>query len=79
MIIDPHVDKHADHITDELIKRMVYQLDGGLFYPEKELDGFSYFAALLQIEGLYYKLVWLLEKDYLYIGVATAYRDRRIK
>ena len=79
LIIDPHVDKHADHISDDLIKKMVRQLNGGIFYSEKELDGFSYFATILKLEGLYYKLVWLLEKDCLYIGVITAYRDRRVK
>lgn len=79
LIIDPHVDKHADHISDDLIKKMVRQLDGGIFHSEKEFDGFSYFATILKLEGLYYKLVWLLEKDCLYIGVITAYRDRRVK
>ncbi|MDE0119008.1 MAG: hypothetical protein OXM55_03245 [Bdellovibrionales bacterium] len=79
LIIDPHVDKHADHINDDLIKKMVRQLDEGIFLSEKELDGFSYFATILKVEGLYYKLVWLLEKDCLYIGVITAYRDRRGK
>ena len=73
------MDKHADHISDDLIKKMVKQLDGGIFHSEKEFDGFSYFATILKIERLYYKLIWLLEKDCLYIGVITAYRDRRIK
>ena len=79
LIIDPHVDKHADHISDDLIRKMVRQLDGGIFHSEKEFDGFSCFATILKIEGLYYKLVWLLEKGCLYIGVITAYRDRRVK
>ena len=79
LIIDPHVDKHADHISDDLIKKMVRQLDGGIFHSEKEFGGFAYFATILKLEGLYYKLVWLLEKDSLYIGVITAYRDRRVK
>ncbi|MCZ0931944.1 MAG: hypothetical protein OXJ52_02190 [Oligoflexia bacterium] len=79
LIIDPHVDKHADHINDDLIKKMVRQLDGGIFHSEKEFDGFSYFATILKMEGLYYKLVWLLEKGCLYIGVITTYRDRRVK
>ena len=79
LVIDPHVDKHADHISDDLIKKMVRQLDGGVFHSEKELDGFSYFATILKVEGLYYRLVWLLEKSCLYIGVITAYRDRRGK
>ena len=79
IIIDPHVDKHADHITDKLIKELIMQLDGGFFLPEKEIDGFAYFATAMKIKQKRYKLVWLLEKNYLYVGIITAYRDRRIK
>ena len=79
IIIDPHVDKHDDHISDKLIKELIMQLDRGYFLPEKEVDGFAYFATAMKVKQKHYKLVWLLEKNCLYVGVITAYRDRRIK
>lgn len=79
MIVDDHIDKHADHIDDVLIKRLVTYLDGGRFEPTKENSGFQYFAFTVKDNNQWYKLVWLLEENSLYIGVITAFRDRRIK
>jgi hypothetical protein len=79
LIIDSHVDKHADHIDDDLIKLVVRCLDGEVYLPIDENDGFTYFATNLKHEENWYKLVWLLEGDDLYIGVITVYKDRRIK
>ena len=79
LIVDPHVDKHQDHINDEKIKKIVASLDGGQYVPVKTEDGFQYFATNLYCEGKWYKLVWLLEERSVYIGILTLYRDRRIK
>ena len=58
LVIDPHMDKHADHISYDLIKKMIRQLDGGIFHSEKEFDGFSYFATILKMAGLYWYGFW---------------------
>ena len=79
LIIDPHVDKHSDHIDDELIKNIVASLSGGQYCPVKEEHGFSYFATNIEYEDSWYKLIWLLEDNSLYLGVITAFKDRRIK
>ena len=78
IVIDHHVDKHADHIDDELIIRLVKALDNKIFIPNKEGQQFAYFANNINENGKWYKLVWLFEKNFHYIGVVTAHRDRRI-
>jgi hypothetical protein len=79
VVIDDHVDKHFDHINDELIIMLVKELNGRDELPVKKSDGFLYFATALKLEHDWYKLVWLTEKNSLYVGVVTAYKDRRIK
>lgn len=79
LIIDPHVDKHSDHIDDELIKKIVRRLDQEGHIPTGINDGFKYFASRIYYEGKAYKMVWLLEESFLYIGVITVFKDRRIK
>jgi hypothetical protein len=79
LIIDNHVDKHSDHINDDLIKKLIRTLDNERLEPVKEVNGFQYFATTIkEVEGCY-KLVWLLEDNSLYIGVITVFLDRRIK
>jgi hypothetical protein len=41
LIVDDHVDKHSDHINDDLIKKLVRSLDGQRFEPQKRLMGLS--------------------------------------
>lgn len=79
LIIDDHVDKHSDHITDELIINLVRSLHMESQEPTGEKDGFKYFASTIKENGQAYKLIWLLEESFLYIGVITAFKDRRIK
>jgi hypothetical protein len=79
LIIDDHVDKHVDHINDDLIKKLIRSLNGETFIPAGERNGFQYFASVIKDGGQSYKLIWLLEDKALYIGVITAFRDRRIK
>lgn len=79
VVIDPHVDKHSDHINDDLVLKVVRLLDGESFLPKSIKDGFSYFASELRYQNNWYKLVWLLEDKEIYIGVITLYKDRRLK
>ena len=78
IVVDPHVDKHKD-ITDDLILDLVRQLDGTDNLPDDVNDNYEYYVNLLESEGKQYKLVWLLEKGKLYIGILTVYRDKRRK
>ena len=78
VIVDDHVRKHKD-VTDDLILDLVKQLDGTDNLPDDENSGFQYFTNLFESTGKQYRIVWLLEKDQLYIGVLTVYRDSRRK
>lgn len=79
VVIDPHIDKHSDHIDDELVLSIVKKLDGEDVTAVNRKGAFSYFATELCYEKCWYKLVWLLEDEEIYIGVITLYKDRRIK
>ena len=78
VVVDPHYElKHAGTISDPLILALVALLDGGDFTPEISAKGFEYYATdNLLLKGKRYRLVWLLEKDELYIGVINAYRRK---
>lgn len=77
-MIDPHYElKHSDSISDTLILELVKLLDGSDFTPEAVTKGFEYYTTEnLVLRGKKYRLVWLLEKDQLYIGVINAYRRK---
>ena len=78
VIIDPHYEvKHADHIDDELILKLVQKLDGRHELPETQDGAYSYFATLIELSSKQYRLIWLLEKSAIYIGVINAFRDKR--
>jgi hypothetical protein len=78
VIIDDHYkEKHSDYMTDDLILKLVVQLAGRKELPEEVVGKFSYFATLIELDEKQYRLVWLLEKDAIYIGVVNAYRDKR--
>jgi hypothetical protein len=79
IIIDSHVDKHSDHISDQLIFSLVKQLDGNTYVPTSQNDEFSYFVTNVVREEYTYRLVWLIEDGAFYIGVITAFRDRGVK
>jgi hypothetical protein len=78
VFIDPHYElKHSDSISDSLILELVALLDGGDFTPEVITKGFEYYATdNLVLKDKRYRLVWLFEKDELYIGVVNAYRRK---
>ncbi len=74
--IDPHVEKHKE-ITSELIIELVTELDGIEVLPEKRKDSFEYFVTQLYLGNKNYRLVWLLEDLQIYVGIITAFRDRK--
>ena len=76
VLIDPHYEiKHGESVDDEIILSLVLMLDGKSFEPEAEKDGFQYFKTdPLDLNGVNYRLIWLLEENEIYIGVVNAFR-----
>lgn len=80
VVIDSHYEKrHSKTMSDDLILKLVAQLDGRKELPEASKGPYSFFATLLEHNSKQYRLIWLLEEDAIYIGVVNAYRDRRKK
>lgn len=78
VIIDPHFEaKHADHITDRLILRLVKELDGRTELPDTKDGAYSYFVTAVELDSKQYRLIWLLEDNAIYVGVINAFRERR--
>jgi hypothetical protein len=78
VIIDPHYElKHSRSINDDLILELVQLLSGGNFEPDATDATFQYFVSdNLILKSKRYKLVWLLEKNAIYIGVINAHRRK---
>lgn len=76
VVIDPHYQlKHSDSIDDGVILSLVQMLDEKTFTPEAEKDGFQYFKTdPIALNGVNYRLIWLLEKNEIYVGVINAFR-----
>ena len=76
VIIDPHYElKHSESIDDDIILSLVQMLDGKTFTPEAERDGFEYFKTdPLSLHSVNYRLIWLMDKNEIYIGVINAFR-----
>ena len=78
VVIDSHyAEKHFDHMSDELILKLVGELDGRRELPDSKVGQYAYFATLVELDRKQYRLIWLLEDHAIYIGVVNAYRDRR--
>lgn len=79
VIIDPHYElKHSGTIDDTVVLKLVYLLSGENFEPEAEVGNFQYLVSDNLILGQKrFRLIWLLEKDEIYIGVVNAYRRRK--
>ena len=78
VIVDPHVRKHKN-ITDDMILDLIRQLNGSELLPDDVKLPYEYYVSLLFLNNKQYRLVWLLERDEIYIGVITVYRDERKK
>jgi hypothetical protein len=78
VIIDSHYEKkHSASMTDELILDLVQLLDDGDFEPESAAGNFEYYVANdLILKNKKYRLIWLIEKSEIYIGVINAYRSK---
>ena len=79
VVIDPHYEeKHSKSVEDQIILQLVGLLNGKIFKPlSTDEDGFSYFVNdYLEVLGKFYKLIWLLHDDEIFIGVVNAYRRR---
>ena len=77
VIIDSHYEKkHADSVTDEIILALVKQLDGKSFRPiDSDEEGFFYFVNdRLELDQKFYKLIWLMHDEELYVGIVNTYR-----
>lgn len=76
LVIDPHVDKHCDHISDKIIISLVRQLNGKVFIAAAHNQNYQYFVSYHKFQKKVFRLVWLQEKGCEYLGVITAFRDR---
>jgi hypothetical protein len=76
VIIDAHYEKkHSSSITDEIILDLVKQLHGRVVLPDEEKPPYSYFIQdRMELNGKFYRLIWLAENHELYIGVVNAHR-----
>ena len=77
-IIDDHYEeKHSSSVNDELILALVSQLDKKYFEAVDVKEPYSFFVTdQMECNKRYYKLIWLLEKDEVYVGVVNAYRQK---
>ena len=76
VVVDEHLRKHPD-VSDALILELVSKLDGTRQLSDDTKVSFEYFATLVQLDEKQYRVVWLLEKNEIYIGIITVYRDDR--
>jgi hypothetical protein len=78
VIIDSHYEvKHSATMTDELILKLVGLLDGGDYSAESVVDSFEYYMIdNLFVDGKRYRLIWLIEKEQLFVGVINAFRRK---
>ena len=79
VVIDPHYEeKHAESVSDEIILTLVKLLDGKSFRAadvDVDEDGFQYFVNdHMELDGRFYKLIWLLHEKELFVGIVNAYR-----
>jgi hypothetical protein len=78
VVIDSHyTEKHSAHINDDLILSLVMQLNGRFEIPVDYKDGYHYFVTMIELNLKFYRLVWLLENNAVYIGIVNVFRDRK--
>lgn len=78
VVIDSHYKlKHSSTMSEELILALVGLLDGEDFAPKTKALSFEYYMnENLVLDNKRYRLVWLIEKEELFIGVINAYRRK---
>jgi hypothetical protein len=54
VVIDPHIDKHSDHISDKLVLELVATLDSSQNIPDEYDGGFQYFVSEISFEAKLY-------------------------
>lgn len=78
-----YLKKHASYMNDDLILRLVAELDGGNFPVDSTTAGIDYYVADVQLNDIEkpYRLIWLFEGEKLEVlGVINAYhREKRKK
>lgn len=78
VIIDQHYKENHPEMSDELILKLVKELDGGNFPIEDEKGDFMYFKAEpVEIDDKPYRIIFLLCQYEDYLGVINAFRVRR--
>jgi hypothetical protein len=78
VVIDPHYEiRHSRVMNDSLILKLVKKLDGRFELPESQSGAYSYFTTLVADGSKQYRLVWLLEKSAIYIGIVNAFRVQK--
>ncbi len=78
VVIDPHYEiKHSESINDEVVLKLVQLLDGGTFPVAGTKESFQFFVTeKLKLDAKFYKLIWHLEDNEMYVGVVNAYRSK---
>jgi hypothetical protein len=81
VIIDLHYrDRHAESMSDELILKLVVQLDGENFPVQKSTEDFDYFVADPVLwEEKSYRVVLVIQRDNDFLGVVNAFRVKEKK
>ncbi len=75
VIIDPHFEKKHSDINDRIILELVRFLDGKEFPVEDYREGFEFFMLdRIPLMGKFYRLVWCMQDQCMYIGVINAFR-----
>ena len=71
VLVDPHYEeKHSASIDDQIILKLVEQLDGQFFEPEALGFPYTYFVTDdMVLNGKRYKMIWLLEDKKLGMGL----------
>lgn len=71
-----YLKKHAAYMNDELILKLVAELDGGNFPVDSTTAGIDYYVADVEFDDeKIYRLIWLFEGEKLEVlGVINAYR-----
>lgn len=75
VIIDPHYEEKHPDIDDSLILELVSTLHGREFQAEERDEDWEFFMLdRIERRGKYYRLVWCMQDQRLFIGVINAFR-----